>query len=274
MAERGGGGDESGQEPRGPTRFWVPDRGAGTPLGAREGRRPAAYIVAAVAVVTLAAGYGAWRWHERGSPGAAARLVVEGQYRAAIRVLQAHLAMAPGDARLHYLLGLAYAGSDVRDGAVNQLREAVDLAPREAAYRQALGQAYRDVGDLERARRELEEAVRLDPADPGYAASLASLMLDQGQTDTALARLRHAVEQHPRDPDLRFLLAEALGQVGDREGMLHEFREVTRLAAGRPLAEAARQGLRAAVRTERSRTGAGPLPGWYAAPGGTPPTRE
>jgi Flp pilus assembly protein TadD len=232
------------------------------------------YVVGAVAVVLLVAGYGAWRWHGRGSPEIAARLVAEGQYRAAIRVLQARLAMAPGDARLHYYLGLAYAGAEVRDGAINQLREAVDLAPREAAYHQALGQAYREAGDLERARGEMEEAVRLDPADPGYEASLASLLLDEGQTDAALARLRHAVEQHAREPELRFLLAEALGQAGDRDGMLHEYREVTRLAAGRPLAEAARQELRAAVRTERSQAGAGSLPGWRIEPVVTPTARE
>jgi hypothetical protein len=56
--------------------------------------------------------------------------------------------------------------------------------------------------------------------------------------------------------------------------MLHELREVTRLAAGRPLAEAARQELRAAIRTERGRTGAGSLPGWPVAPAGTPSARE
>jgi Flp pilus assembly protein TadD len=274
MADRGGGGHGFGQGPRGPTRFRVSEPGAGTKPSGFERRRAAAYVVAAVAVVLLVTGYGAWRWHGRGSPEAAARLVAEGQYRAAIRVLQARLAMAPGDARLHYYLGLAYAGADVRDGAINQLREAVDLAPHEAPYHQALGQAYREAGDLERARGELEEAVRLDPADPRYEASLASLLLDQGQTEAALARLRHAVEQHSQEPELRFLLAEALGQAGDRDGMLHEYREVTRLAAGRPLAEAARQELRAAVRTERSRTGAGSFPGWRIAPVGTPPARE
>jgi predicted Zn-dependent protease len=253
MADRGGAGDRAGREPRAPARLWTPE-----PV-ATAGHR-AAYVVAAVVVVLLASGYGAWRWHGRASPDLAARLIADGHYRAAIRVLQEQLATTADDARLHYYLGLAYAGAGMRDGAVNQLRETVALAPREASYHQALGEAYRETGDVGRAREELEAAVRLDPASTRYEASLASLLLDLGQTEAALARLRHAVETHSREADVRLLLAEALGQAGDREGMLHEYREVVRLAAGRPLGEIARQALRAAA-AEPPRAGPGTSPG-------------
>ena len=253
MADTGGGG-HSGPEPRAPAGFRPPEPAAIARPDGVEGRR-AAYVVAAIVVVVLASGYGAWHWYTHGSPEDAARLIADGQYRSAIRVLQQRLALTPDDARLHYYLGLAYAGVGIRNGALNQLRETVALAPREAPYRQALGQAYREAGDLAHAREELEEAVRLDPASLGYEASLASLLLDLGQTDAALAQLHHAVEQHPREPDVRLLLAEAFEQVGDREGMLREYLEVVRLAAGRPLAELARQELRAAGGAELQRAG-------------------
>jgi tetratricopeptide (TPR) repeat protein len=225
-------------------------------MGLTTGHRRVAgrYALAALALA-LIAGLGVWRWHAHVSTVAAARLVAEGRYTAAIRVLQERLATAPGDARLHYYLGLAYSGAGLGDGALNQLDEAVRLAPDRAAYHEALGQAYRDAGDLARARGELEESVRLDPTDVRYQASLGGLMLEQGQTDAALLHLRHTVERAPREPELRLLLAEALRRAGDREGMTREYREVIRLAAGRTLAEAARQELLSALAAAPSTRG-------------------
>jgi tetratricopeptide (TPR) repeat protein len=208
-----------------------------------------AYALMAL-VLALVAGLGAWRWQAHSSARTAARLLAEGRYGTAIRVLQERLASVPGDARLHYYLGLAYSGVGLVDGALNQLGEAVRLAPRDAAYHEALGQAYRDAGDLARARGELEETVRLDPADVRYRASLGGLLLEQGQTDAALAHLKHTVERFPREPELRLVLAEALRQAGDREGMTREYRAAIRLAPGRTLAEAARQELRSALRPD------------------------
>jgi Flp pilus assembly protein TadD len=213
-------------------------------------RRLARHYGLAALVLALIAGLGVWHWHAHSSAGAA-RLVAEGRYRTAIRVLQERLATAPEDARLHYYLGLAYSGAGLVDGALNQLGEAARLAPRQADYHEALGQAYREAGDLARARGELEEAARLDPSDLRYQASLGGLMLEQGQTDAALLHLRRTVERSPREAELRLVLAEALRRAGDREGMAREYREAIRLAAGRPLAEVARQELLSALGAAR-----------------------
>jgi len=220
------------------------------PSVARQRRAARGYAVAAVALA-LVAGLGVWRWQAHSSAGTAARLLAEGRYGAAIRVLQERLATAPEDARLHYYLGLAYSGAGRMNGAINQLGEAVRLAPRDAAYHEALGQAYRDAGELARARGELEETVRLAPTDVRYRASLGGLLIEQGQTDAAVTHLKRALERSPREPELHLVLAEALRLAGDREGMTREYREAIRLAKGRTLAEAARQELRSALRQAR-----------------------
>jgi predicted Zn-dependent protease len=222
--------------------------GAAEPLGRAVRRRVARrYAVAALGLALAAAGYSAWQWHAHQAAEIATRLIAEGRYKPAIRVLQRRLAAAPGDARLHYSLGLAYARLGVVDGAINQLSQAVRLAPRQALYHAALGQAYRDAGGVEQASRALEEAVRLDPTEPRYEASLAGLQLELGRLDPAIAGLRDAATRHPGELGLHLLLAEALRQAGDRDGMTHEYQEVIRLAAEQPIGEAARQELRAAL---------------------------
>jgi len=59
-------------------------------------------------------------------------LVAEGQYLPAVRVLSEAVAEAPGDARAHYYLGLAYAGVGLCGAAWMHLGEAMRLVP---AYR-------------------------------------------------------------------------------------------------------------------------------------------
>jgi len=75
------------------------------------------------------------------------------------------VAAAPGNARAHYYLGLAYARIGIRQGAISHLREAVRLEPDGARFHAELGRAYRQAGEPERALEEFEAAVSLTPRE-------------------------------------------------------------------------------------------------------------
>jgi Flp pilus assembly protein TadD len=75
-------------------------------------------------------------------------LVAEEQYVPAIRVLSAIVAEAPGDARAHYYLGLAYAGVGLCGAASIHLGEAARLAPQYRRLFAGPGLACRNAASL------------------------------------------------------------------------------------------------------------------------------
>jgi len=162
------------------------------------------------AVVALALGLGAWRTH--GMVEAGARLVRDGEYLSAARQLARAVAVAPRDARAHYLLGLAYAGLGQDVAAVSHAEDAVRLAPRESAYE----------------------------------TGLAAVLLDAGRVPEAIPHLRRAVELEPQSADIRLLFAETLRRAGDVDGMEQQYRIAMHLARGSALGAVAHEQLKAA----------------------------
>jgi len=84
------------------------------------------------------------RWHVHSLDEQGRTLVAEGRYLSAVRVLSQAVAEAPGDARAHHSLGLAYAGIGLCGAAWIHLEEAARLAPTYRRSRVALGPACRD----------------------------------------------------------------------------------------------------------------------------------
>ena len=70
-------------------------------------------------------------------------LVAEGQYLSAIRMLSGVVARAPGDARAHYYLGLAYAGIGMCGAASIHYEEAARLEPEYERLHASPGPACR-----------------------------------------------------------------------------------------------------------------------------------
>jgi tetratricopeptide (TPR) repeat protein len=103
-------------------------------------RRSLLWVALAVGTVAgamaLALGLGCWDGYSLDEQGRA--LVADRQYVSAARILARAVAQAPGDARAHYYLGLAYAGIGLCGAAWFHFDEAVRLAP---AYRRPLGAA-------------------------------------------------------------------------------------------------------------------------------------
>ncbi len=95
--------------------------------------------VATAVALSLAMGH----WHVQSLDEQGRALVAEGQYLPAIRMLAQAVAAAPGDARAHYYLGLAYAGIGLCGAAWMHLDEATRLAPVYRRQREDLGPACR-----------------------------------------------------------------------------------------------------------------------------------
>ena len=91
--------------------------------------------------MTLALAVGQWHVHSLDEQGRA--LVAGGEYLPAVRVLLQAVAAAPGDARAHYYLGLAYAGIGLCGAAWIHLEEASRLAPTSGRQGAGLGPACR-----------------------------------------------------------------------------------------------------------------------------------
>lgn len=101
-----------------------------------------AVILATLAgVFVLTLGLGQWHIHSLDEQGRA--LVAEGEYLPAVRVLLHAVTEAPGDARAHYYLGLAYAGIGLCGAAWIHLEEAARLAPIFGRQGAGLGPACR-----------------------------------------------------------------------------------------------------------------------------------
>jgi tetratricopeptide (TPR) repeat protein len=95
--------------------------------------------VAGVVILTL--GFG--QWHIRSLDEQGRALVAEGEYLPAVRVLLQAVTEAPGDARAHHYLGLAYAGIGLCAAAWIHLEEAARLAPEAGRQGAGLGPACR-----------------------------------------------------------------------------------------------------------------------------------
>ena len=87
-------------------------------------------------------------WHMRSLDEQGRALVAAEQYLPAIRVLSGVVAEAPGDARAHYYLGLAYAGVGLCGAAQIHLEEAARLAPVYRRLRASPGLACRNAASM------------------------------------------------------------------------------------------------------------------------------
>jgi tetratricopeptide (TPR) repeat protein len=92
-------------------------------------------------VIALASALGQWHAYSLDEQGRA--LVAEGEFLPAVRVLLQAVSEAPGNARAHYYLGLAYAGIGLCGAAWIHFEEAARLAPAYARLRDGLGPACR-----------------------------------------------------------------------------------------------------------------------------------
>ncbi len=108
----------------------------------------------------------------------------------AIRSLKEVLAVDPGSAEGHLLLGIAYrtvGAPDLMGEAVAELRQALEINPEFVPARYYLAHIYLDLGRNERAREELQAALVTAPRN----AQMLTLL---GEVERQLKNPRRSLE--------------------------------------------------------------------------------
>ncbi len=137
----------------------------------------------------------------------------------AVRALKEILAVDPGSAEAHLLLGIAYRTVGVADlmgEAVAELRQALALNPTFVPARFYLAHIYLDLGRTERAREELEAALVQTPGNPQFLTLL-------GEVERQLKNPRRSLD----------VLKQAL-QIDDSSAQAHYYLGLTLLDLDQP----------------------------------------
>jgi len=137
----------------------------------------------------------------------------------AARELKEILAVDPGSAEGHMLLGIAYramGAPDLMGEAVAELRQALTLDPSFVPARVYLAHIYLDLGRNERAREELEAALAQVPRN-------AQVLMLLGEVERRLRNPRRSLE----------VLRQAL-QIDESSAQAHYYVGLTLLDLGQP----------------------------------------
>ncbi|MEH0936442.1 tetratricopeptide repeat protein [Micromonospora psammae] len=134
----------------------------------------------------------------------ARELLLGGDAPAAVRLLRAHLADEPSDARAWHRLAGALIGGDQPDEAVRAATRAVELAPDLAKAHHFLALAEHVRGDHRAALTAVVRALELDPTDAQSHALRADVLLARGadRSEVLLAH-RAAAAIAPDHPAVR-----------------------------------------------------------------------
>ena len=189
-----------------------------------------------------------------------------GRVNEAIRELKEILALDPGSAEGHLLLGIAYRtqGSPELVGeAVAELRQALALNSSFVPARFYLAHIYLDLGRAERAREELEAARAQAPGNPQFLALLGEAERQLKNPRRSLELNRQALQIDESFAEARYYLGLALYDLGQRDEAINELERVVQsgpkvvdayLSLGTVYLEAGRfdRGLRGAAPGTRS----------------------
>ena len=143
---------------------------------------------------------------------------------ATIEACEQALAIAPGDTRFVFMLGVALRRAGEHEKAEPLLRQIVDAAPDLATAHQEFGLNKLGLGRLSDARQSLEKAARLDPGQTGVWRALYQVRGAEGDDFGAAEAFRRSLGSAEIDPALKKALDlfEA-GRLGVAEGICREY---------------------------------------------------
>jgi superkiller protein 3 len=144
-----------------------------------------------------------------------------GERTAAIANLTQAVALDPGFASAHQLLGILFGESGDAARAVAAFGRVVVLEPDNARAYNNLGNALRSLGRRDEARAAFERAVSLRPGYELAAANLAMAWRDAGDNARAERLLRQALANAGNRPALRAIVVLLAGILRER-GALDE----------------------------------------------------
>jgi tetratricopeptide (TPR) repeat protein len=156
-----------------------------------------------------------------------------------IRELKEILAVDPGSAEAHLLLGVAYralGAAEMMAEAVAELRQALALNPSLAPARLYLAYVYLDLGRAARAREELQAALAAAPDNPQFLALLAESERQLKNPARAVELLQPVLQRDASFAQARYYLGLALFDLGRREEATKELERL--VASGVKVADA------------------------------------
>jgi tetratricopeptide (TPR) repeat protein len=146
-----------------------------------------------------------------------------------IRELKEILALDPGSAEGHMLLGIAYrtAGSpDVMGEAKAELEQALALNPAYVPARFYLANLYLELGRPEKAREELQTALAQVPDRPQFLALLGEAERRLKNPRRSVELNRQALKADESFAQARYYLGLALFDLGQRDEAIRELERV------------------------------------------------
>ena len=152
-----------------------------------------------------------------------------GRTNEAIQELKEILAIDPGSAEGHLLLGIAYRtqGSPELTGeAIAELRQALAINSSFVPARFYLAHIYLDLGRAERAREELQTALAQSPGNPQFLALLGEAERQLKNPRRSLELNRQALQIDASFAEARYYLGLALYDLGQRDEAIKELEQV------------------------------------------------
>ena len=133
----------------------------------------------------------------------------------AIGLLQAAVALMPGNADAHFNLGAVLKRSGRIEDAEGVYRRVVERHPDNTRANRELGTALHMLGRLEEALDAYRRVLAIAPDDGAAHHNLAIALKDLGRADEALASCRRATELQPDHAETHANLGSVLHTLGD-----------------------------------------------------------
>jgi tetratricopeptide (TPR) repeat protein len=148
-----------------------------------------------------------------------------GDFAASEQALRKAKSLAPGNADVHYNLGLLYIQLQRWSAAREALLDAVELAPRFVEARLEAAHACHVCGDIEGEEAMLEGAADWPPQPAAQALVLASILSVLGQLEIALEVLAQArLPEGPASESMRLRITAQRVALHERNNQLEEAR--------------------------------------------------
>jgi serine/threonine-protein kinase len=155
-----------------------------------------------------------------------------GEHALAVQLLQKAVTVAPGVARLHFVLGNVYRDQGDAQAWLAETEKAAALDPRDASVELARGAALTTLKRFDEAERSATRALQLDARNPDVAGDLAWLAMSRGDYVGAVIWNRKAFALDPNDPDLAGWMTLRLQMLGETKAADAWLAETFRLRPG------------------------------------------
>ncbi|HKR76921.1 MAG TPA: sulfotransferase [Rhodanobacter sp.] len=139
------------------------------------------------------------------------------------------LIVAPNDARVHFMIGIACMQTQQMPQALEHLLKATHLEPRRADYVAQYAKALAQARRFREARLVADRAMTLSPGDAQTLDTLGMVYRHANAPIQSANAFRRAMALAPEVATIHLNLAYALNALGDAEGAEHELEACVRI---------------------------------------------